>query len=143
MAMSMGGARSGMADMNVTPMIDILLVLLIIFMVIVPSIPDGLAAAVPQPPQKALAHHPENAIIVQVLGRKGQAPEYKINGSEVAYSDLPARLTAIYANRAERVMFVRGDEGVDFQHIASVIDIGRAAHVDHVALITPAAQPVQ
>ncbi|HEX8712548.1 MAG TPA: biopolymer transporter ExbD [Terracidiphilus sp.] len=140
MAMSMEGARSGMADMNVTPMIDILLVLLIIFMVIVPTLPHGLAAAVPQPAARDLPHHPENAIIVQVLGRKGQTPEFKINGSEVAYHDLLPRLTAIYANRADRVMFVRGDEGVDFQYIASVIDLGRAANVDRVGLITPGAQ---
>lgn len=130
MAMSMEGARSGMADMNVTPMIDILLVLLIIFMVIVPRLPNGLAAAVPQPPARTLPHHPENAIIVQVLG----------DGTEVAYGDLLPKLIAIYANRADRIMFVRGDEGVDFQYIASVIDLGRAANVDHVGLLTPGTQ---
>lgn len=142
MAMSMEGVRGRVADINVTPMIDILLVLLIIFMVIVPQLPNGLAAAIPQPPAKAHARpDPERAVVVQVLGRAGQSPLYKINGASVAFSELLPKLTQVYANRADRVMFVKGDEGVDFQYIASVIDIGRAASVDRVGLITPDTQP--
>jgi biopolymer transport protein TolR len=140
MAITTQGSRSGMADINVTPMIDILLVLLIIFMVIVPQAPNGLAAAVPQPANKSAAH-PDSAIVVQVLSRAaGQSPVYRINGVQVAYSDLLPRLTAIYANRAQRVMFVKGDGSVGFQYIAGVIDLGRAANVDRIGLLTPASQ---
>ncbi len=144
MAFSMGGSGS-MADINVTPMIDILLVLLIIFMVIVPVTPRGLDALVPQPPKDPQKQPPQNdrTIVVQVIYRPGAAPAYKINETDVAKTDLQGQLTNIYANRAERVMFVRGDDDVDFRYIADVIDIGKAANVDHIGLMTPKIQAGQ
>ena len=145
MAMSMGSAGGSMADINVTPMIDILLVLLIIFMVIVPTVPNGLDAAVPQPPKNPQKQTQPNdrTIVVQVLYRPGQTPAYKINQDDVNYSELLPKLTAIYANRAERVMFVKGDDDVEFQYIANVIDIGKEADVDHIGLLTPKIQEGQ
>ncbi len=145
MAMSMGGGGSSMADINVTPMIDILLVLLIIFMVIVPVVPKGLDALVPQPPKDPQKQQQPNdrTIVVQVLYRPGAPPAYKINETDVAKSDLLPRLTQIYSNRAERVMFVRGDDDLNFAYIADVIDIGRAANVDHIGLMTPKIQAGQ
>lgn len=133
-----------MGEINVTPMIDILLVLLIIFMVIVPTIPKGLDALVPQPPKTPQQQQPnDRTIVVQVLNRPGQAPAYKINESDVNHSDLQQRLTDIYANRAERVMFIKGDDDVNFEYIADVIDIGKAANVDHIGLMTPKIQQGQ
>jgi biopolymer transport protein ExbD len=129
-----------------TPMIDILLVLLIIFMVIVPVTPKGLEALVPQPPKdRNQPQDLQRTIVVQVLHEAGKAPSYKINdtvinngvGGPAAQKELLARLTEIYANRAERVMFVKGDDDVDFRNVAEVIDIGRSANVDHVGLMTP------
>ncbi len=138
MAMTMGASGGSMSDINVTPMIDVLLVLLIIFMVIVPVTPKGLEALVPQPPKNAQQQpSPDRTIVVQIMYRQGAAPSYKINETDVAKSELLARLTEIYANRAERVMFVRGDDQVDFRYVAEVIDIGRAANVDHIGLMTP------
>jgi len=137
MAMAMGSSRGNLADINVTPMIDILLVLLIIFMVIVPVTPKGLEALVPQPPK---APQPEmameQAIVVQVIDRPGKSPAYRINDTDVARADLQSRLTAIFANRANRAMFVKADGGVDFASVAEVIDIARSANVDHVGLMT-------
>ena len=128
-----------MSEINVTPMIDILLVLLIIFMVIVPVTPKGLDALVPQPPKNPQQQQQPNdrTIVVQVLYRPGQAPAYKINETDVAHADLLPKLTEIYANRAERVMFVKGDDDVNFAYIADVIDIAKAANVDHIGLMTP------
>lgn len=144
MAFSMGGSGS-MADINVTPMIDILLVLLIIFMVIVPVTPRGLDALVPQPPKNPQQQQQPNdrTIVVQVLYRPGAAPAYKINETDVAHAELLPKLTEIYANRAERVMFIRGDDDVNFGYIADVLDIGKAANVDHVGLMTPKIQAGQ
>jgi biopolymer transport protein ExbD len=137
--MTTGGGGSYSSDINVTPMIDILLVLLIIFMVIVPVTPKGLDALVPQPP-KDPTKAPQNTdrtIVVQVLYRPGQSPAYKINDTDVDKRELLPRLTEIYANRAERIMFVKGDDNVNFAYIAEVIDIGRSANVDHIGMMTP------
>jgi biopolymer transport protein ExbD len=134
-----------MGEINVTPMIDILLVLLIIFMVIVPVTPRGLDALVPQPPKNPQQQQQQNdrTIVVQVLYRAGQAPAYKINETDVNHSELQQKLADIYANRAERVMFIRGDDDVNFGYVADVIDIGKAANVDHIGLMTPKIQQGQ
>jgi biopolymer transport protein TolR len=144
MAFSTGGGSGAMGEINVTPMIDILLVLLIIFMVIVPVTPKGLDALVPQPPKDPQKQQQnDRTIVVQVIYRAGQAPAYKINEDDENHSDLLPKLTAIYANRAERVMFVKGDDQLNFSAIADVIDIGRAANVDHIGLMTPKIQQGQ
>ncbi len=141
MSMSTGGAGGSMSEPNITPMIDILLVLLIIFMVIVPVTPKGLEALVPQPPKNPQQQpNQDRTIVVQVLYRPGQTPAYKINETDVNHSELLSKLQDIYANRAERVMFVKGDDDVNFSYIADVIDIGRAANVDHIGLMTPKIQ---
>jgi biopolymer transport protein TolR len=138
MAMSMGGGGSYSSDINVTPMIDVLLVLLIIFMVIVPVTPKGLDALVPQPPKNPQQQQQnDRTIVVQVIHVPGGPPQYKINETPVNKNDLLGRLTEIYANRAERIMFVRGDDDLNFAYVAEVIDIGRAANVDHIGLMTP------
>ena len=138
MSMTVGSGGGYSSDINVTPMIDILLVLLIIFMVIVPTTPKGLDALVPQPPKQNTPAPPDTrTIVVQILYRPGGAPTYKINESEVDKRELLPKLTDIYANRAERVMFVRGDDNVDFRFVAEVIDIGKSANVDHIGLMTP------
>lgn len=139
MSMTTGGGGGYTSDINMTPMIDILLVLLIIFMVIVPVTPKGLDALVPQPPkdQKQQSQPNDRTIVVQVLYQPGAAPQYKINETPVQKSELQARLSDIYANRAERVMFVKGDDNLDFRYVAEVIDIGKSANVDHIGLMTP------
>src|SRR5664279_1726122 len=145
MSMTTGGGGGYSSDINVTPMIDILLVLLIIFMVIVPVTPKGLDALVPQPPKDPQKQQQPNdrTIVVQVMYHRDAAPAYKINETDVAKTDLLPELTKIYSNRAERVMFVRGDDDLNFAYIAEVIDIGRAANVDHIGLMTPKIQAGQ
>ncbi len=138
MAMTTGGGGGYSSDINVTPMIDILLVLLIIFMVIVPVTPKGLDALVPQPPkeqakrQYVRTHHRGADFY-----RAGAPPTYKINETDVAKAELLPRLTDIYANRAERVMFVKGEDKIDFRYVAEVIDIGRSASVEHIGSDDP------
>jgi biopolymer transport protein ExbD len=125
-------------------MIDVLLVLLIIFMVIVPVTPKGLDALVPQPPkEQKVQPQTDRTIVVQLFYHPGAAPTYKINDTDVDKRDLKSRLDAIYANRAEKVMFVRGDDDLNFASIADVIDVGRAVGVDHIGLMTPKIQAGQ
>ena len=137
--MAMGGGSTGgaVSDMNVTPLIDVLLVLLIIFMVIQPTTPKGLNTLVPQPPKDQKQDQPnDRTIVVQVLNT-GAIPTYKINDQPFPKDQLASELTKIYETRQEKVMFVRGDRDLNFGSIADVIGFGKQADVTNVAIITP------
>ena len=127
------------SNINVTPMIDVLLVLLIIFMVIQPTTPKGLEALVPQPPKDQNTPPPENdrTIVVQVTSRAGGQPGYKINQDDFAKAQITPELTKIFSTRQEKVMFVKGDKDLYFSSIAEVIGMGHAADVTNIGIITP------
>jgi biopolymer transport protein TolR len=135
MSMSVGGGSGGpKADINMTPMIDVLLVLIIIFMVITPLTPKGLEALVPQPPppnQKPNQSDLRTVVIVIDKDHKMQ-----INSDPVTEDRLQGRLEEIFKTRAERVVFVKGDPSLDFQWVAKAIDIAHGAGIDKVGLMT-------
>jgi len=127
------GAMS--SEINVTPMIDVLLVLLIIFMLIVPVMPRGESVLVPQPARDDGSRG--DAIVLELLKGSSGSVGFRINQLEVSRADLPGRLAAIYANRAERVLFLKGDDRLAFNQVADVIDMAHAAGVDRIGLVTP------
>ncbi len=135
--MAFSGGGPGTAQINVTPLIDILLVLIIVFMVVVSmSQEQGLKAQIPQPEQGSQAPEIERMIVIQVIwDGKSQSPTLKINQDSVSWQDLRTRLQDIFRHRAERIAFVRGDDDVNFEYVADVIDIAREAGVDRVGLL--------
>jgi biopolymer transport protein TolR len=131
MGMSVGSKSGSISEPNIVPLIDVLLVLIIIFMVITPTIPQGLEAQVPQPSQQDT--RPDDAVIVVQVMADGKV---LINRDQTEWDKLGPRLEQIYKQRAEKVGFVRGDDGVDFSQVARAIDIMRGAGIDSVGLVT-------
>jgi biopolymer transport protein ExbD/biopolymer transport protein TolR len=133
-----GGTDKAVSDINVTPLIDVLLVLLIIFMVIVPVTPKGLETLIPQPPKNPQQDNTSDRTIVVSIQANGKGePSYLINQDVFAKSQLESKLAEIFATRQEKVMFVKGDASLDFSKVAEVIDMGHQADVDNIGLITP------
>jgi biopolymer transport protein TolR len=139
MAFSMAGGGASRPQINVTPLIDVLLTLIIMFMLVVSMDPEyGEKAQIPQPDQKEPAGQPQpRTIVIQVIWTgRGQLPTVKLNQEDVRWEDLEMRLARIYLTRVEKVAFVRGDADVDFQYVASVIDLAYQAGVQRIGLLT-------
>ena len=124
------------SDINVTPMVDVMLVLLIIFMVITPLTPHGLDALAPQPPPPNQPPPPpdQDRTVVIVIDKD---KSMKLNQDPILESQLQNRLNEIFKTRAERVVFVKGDPDLDFEVVARAIDIAKGANMEKVGLMTP------
>jgi len=139
MAFSMAGGGPSGPQINVTPLIDVLLTLIIMFMLVVSMDPEYVEKTqIPQANQKETAAESQSrTIVIQVVWTgKDQQPTVKLNQEDVRWEDLETRLAQIYLKRAEKVAFVRGDADVDFQYVASVIDVAHHAGVKRIGLLT-------
>ena len=139
MAFSMAGGGPSGPQINVTPLIDVLLTLIIMFMLVVAMDPElGEKAQIPQPPKDAKSESGvERTVVIQVFWTaKDQPPTVKINQEDVRWDNLETRLAQIYLNAAEKVAFVRADADVDFQSVADVIDVAHHAGVQRLGLLT-------
>jgi biopolymer transport protein TolR len=135
MGMTVGGAKRGIfVEINVVPLIDVLLVLLVIAMIVLPHTRKGLRAELPQPaPPGHEASVPPDPLVIEVLADAS----LRINQQPVSWESLQERLETILDARGNRTVFVRGDRGLEFQVVARVIDIMNAAGVTSEGLMTP------
>ena len=140
MAFSTGGRGPFNGQMNVTPLIDVLLVLIIVFMVVVSmSKEHQVEVQLPQQPKnESLAPHwNESTIVIQVAwDPEGKAPVFKINQESVAWENLEPRLERIFTGRAEKIAYVKGDDELDFEVVAQVIAEAHNAGIQRVGLLT-------
>jgi biopolymer transport protein TolR len=125
------GRRGIVSDVNVVPLIDILLVLLVIFMIIQHR-QKGLEAAIPQQQDPRAPNEPRETIIVRIASDGS----VRIDQSEVRFEQLGDRLTQIIARRSERVVFLQADRSLEFQAVARVLDLMRSAGASPVGLLS-------
>ena len=131
MAMSTGSGRGGpQSDINITPMIDVLLVLLIIFLVIQPALQKGLEVQVPPVEQQQSSAQPPDQIILEVQ----PGPSYSINQIPVPAGQLGPRIESIFSNRPRKVLFVKGAENLTYGDVVRAIDVARGAGIEVVGL---------
>jgi|SRR5579859_673117 len=137
MSMMVGARSTRSSEINVTPLIDVLLVLLIIFMVILPEHKMGEKTLVPQPSPDSVAKPPESPIVIQLNNNvdASKPPILKINQEEVSWDGLEARLKDVYKQREDKVAFVKGDPDVEFEYVAEAVDITHRAGADRIGLM--------
>ena len=132
MGMTLGGKSSQRAEINVTPMIDVLLVLIIIFMVITPTVPQGLQTAIPRQDSQEHGKGLTHDIVISVGKDRG----LQLNQEPIEIAALESRLKSLYRAGAANYIFVRGDRDLNFSDVVSVIDLARGAGWDRIGLMT-------
>ena len=127
MAMSGGNAQSGLTnEINVTPMIDVLLVLLIIFMMVIPMSRKAIDLQLPDPtPDNTPQGPPPSQIVLEVL----PGNVFKVNSQPIAKNDLMKRLKEIYDPRPDKIIFIKGDPTVKYSDVIYAMDVARGAGV--------------
>jgi biopolymer transport protein ExbD len=132
MAMGVGGAGEYKSDINITPLVDVVLVLLIIFMVITPLLQMGYDVKVPpKNPDPTTGPPPTDLIIVSLT----PANKYYLNKDEVNAQTLSLRLTEILKNRANKTVFFSGDDGANYGEVVKVMDLVRNSGAKNIGIV--------
>ncbi len=138
MGMATTGNHASHGNINVTPLIDVLLVLLIIFMVIQPGLVHGLEAVAPHPAADATSAPDPRTVVIRVSRSAEGQPLYRLNNDAVAREALADSLRRIFAQRGDDTVFVQGDDALDYQQVLEVVNQAHAADVQNIGLLTPA-----
>jgi biopolymer transport protein TolR len=132
MAIKVGGRKGAMSDINITPYIDILLVLLIIFMVITPVRQMDLDVKIPQTSQDEVGAIDPSVIVVSI----GESARIAINNEETSIGNLGPKLQEIYSKRSNKNMFVSASAKLPYGDVVKIIDIAKGAGVGDIGLLT-------
>ncbi len=129
------GDRGTMSQINVTPLVDVMLVLLIIFMVTAPMMQQGVQVNLPKADTKALA--PKEDTLVVSLEQSGRT---FINSSEISGDQLQEKLTSMLAGRETREVFLKADQSVPYGEVVKVMALIKGAGVDRLGMVTESPQ---
>ena len=133
MAMDVGSTKGGpKSDINVTPLVDVMLVLLIIMMLIAPMLQQGVAVALPESVNRTDKPDTQDQTVIAI----DAVNKYYVNAIPVSKDDLVARVTAALEDKKEKIVYLKGDKDAKYSAIMETMDALRKAQIENVALIT-------
>jgi biopolymer transport protein TolR len=130
-----GGDRTAMSQINVTPLVDVMLVLLIIFMVTAPMMQQGVQVNLPKAETKALT--PQETTVVVSIDKTGKV---SINSSTIAAGDLRPKLAEMFAAKSKKEVFLKADQDVPYGEVVKVMAEIRGAGIERLGMVTESPQ---
>ena len=132
MAMNLGGGGSIKSDINVTPLVDVMLVLLIIMMIVAPLLQQGVPVKLPQAVNSAEKPETQNQTVLAITADK----RYFVNAVQVPKDDMQRRITDILETKKDKVVIIKADQDVEYGAVMEAMDKLRAAGIEDMGLIT-------
>lgn len=139
MAMQLGGGGGVKSDINVTPLVDVMLVLLIIMMIVAPLLQQGVTVSLPRATNSVEKPETQDQTVVTIAANK----QVYVNAVEVQGSNLQRRINEILENKADKIVIIKADEDVEYSAVMDTMDELRAAGIEDMGLITERRQQAQ